>query len=96
MPAWITGLSGIANIAVGARLCEIIVMKQLAALAALATIGGSAAMAQDKDWTADLQATAMTCDIPAEHLQFVGGSARWIAPEKTSYRQAKCIFDELK
>jgi len=53
-------------------------------------------MAEDKDWSAELRATATKCGVPSEQLQFVDGSVRWIAPETTSYDQAKCVFDELK
>jgi hypothetical protein len=53
-------------------------------------------MAKDNDWSAELRATAEKCGIPTEQLQFVDGSVRWIAPETTTYEQAKCVFDELK
>ena len=53
-------------------------------------------MAEDKDWSADLRATATKCGVPVEHLQFVDGAVRWVAPETTTYAQAKCVFDELK
>jgi hypothetical protein len=57
---------------------------------------GCGAMAKDKDWSSELRATAKKCGIPSEQLQSVDGSVRWIAPETTTYEQAKCVFDELK
>ena len=53
-------------------------------------------MAKDKDWSAELKATAEKCGIPSEQLQFVDGSFRWIAPENTTYVQVKCVLAELK
>ncbi len=53
-------------------------------------------MAEKKDWPAEVQAIAKKCGIPTKNLRFVDGSVRWIAPEKSSYEQAECVFDELK
>ena len=71
-------------------------MKQLMILAAITFVVEGAALAEDKDWSAELQATAKKCGIPPAQLQFVDGSVRWIAPETTTYDQAKCVIDELK
>jgi len=53
-------------------------------------------MSEGKDWTVELKATAELCCIPADQLQWVDGSVRWVAPETTTYEQAKCGFDALK
>jgi hypothetical protein len=71
-------------------------VKRVAALAAIAFMAGGTALAESRDWAPELQATAKKCGIPPKQLQFVDGSVRWIAPETTTYNQAKCVFDELK
>jgi hypothetical protein len=71
-------------------------MNHIAALAAIALSAGGTLLAENKDWPAEMQAVAKKCGIPSENLQFVDGAVRWIAPEASSFEQAKCVFDELK
>lgn len=71
-------------------------MVYVAALAVIALSAGGTFLAGNKDWPAEVQAVAKKCGIPSENLQFVDGSVRWIAPEASSFEQAKCVFDELK
>lgn len=71
-------------------------MRYVFMLAMAVLLAGCGAMAKDKDWSAELKATAEKCGIPSGQLRFVDGSVRWIAPETTTYDQAKCVFDELK
>jgi hypothetical protein len=79
-----------------AAACEIDPMRSFVLLPVVLLLSGCGAMAKDKDWNAELRATAEKCGIPSEQLQFAEGSVRWIAPETTTYDQAKCVFDELK
>lgn len=71
-------------------------MNYVAAFAVFALSAGGTLLAESKDWPAEVQAVAKKCGVPSENLQFVDGTARWIASEASSFEQVKCVFDELK
>ncbi len=71
-------------------------MKYVAALSIIFLIAGGTAVAESKDWSAEVEAIAEKCGIPPKNLRFVNGSLRWIKPENASYDQAMCVIDELK
>lgn len=71
-------------------------MKYVAALSMIFLIAEGTAMAESKDWSAEVEAIAEKCGIPPKNLRFVNGSVSWIKPEKASYDQVMCVIDELK
>jgi hypothetical protein len=71
-------------------------MKYVAALSMIFLIAEGTAVAESKNWSAEVEAVAEKCGIPPKNLRFVNGSVRWIKPEKASYDQVMCVIDELK
>lgn len=56
---------------------------------------GSGAMAEQKDWAAELAAISEKCGLAAGELQWVDSSVRY-DPSNSSYDQGVCVFRELK
>lgn len=70
-------------------------IRMLISLASAMLIGGTA-LAEDKDWTPELQAIADKCGLPRGNLRWVDGSVRWLKPETATYGQSMCVIGELR
>ena len=53
-------------------------------------------LANEKNWTPELNAIAEKCAVPPANLQWVDGGVRWLETEKLTYEQAACVIGEMK
>ena len=53
-------------------------------------------LADEKNWTLELNAIAEKCTVPHGNLQWVDGAVQWLETDKLTYEQATSAIGEMK